>query len=73
MLGKTSSATVYPPEGGALKFDAGKNGVSKIKLQGNSLGAVDGLHLVFEDGSERAYRNMPFTYDLGKAKKEKGG
>ena len=70
---RIESAIVYPPEGGIRKFVEGQGGVSRIKLQWNSLAAVDGLWIVFDDGLERVYRGMPFTYDLGKAKKEKGG
>jgi len=63
---KVKSATVYPPEGGAVKHEVGKSGVSNIKIHVNTLGA-DGIWVIFENGRETVYLNMPFSYDSEKA------
>ena len=69
---KITSATARPSEGFAMEYDVGKSGVSKIKLARDGLGGENGARTVFEDGSERIYRNMSFRCDYGKTGKEKG-
>ena len=69
---KISSTMIYPPGGDTVRYDIGKDSVSKIKLVRDGWGGENGVRVVFEDGSERIYRNMSFSYDYGKTGKEKG-
>jgi hypothetical protein len=66
MSGKVTSATVYPPGGEAVRYDAGLDGVSRIAPQSSGFGYQDGLRIAFADGSQRFYRNVPFHYDISR-------
>jgi len=67
MFRKVTSATVYPPQGDTVKYDVGKSDVLKIVHNTNGRWAfTDSIKVVFADGSERFYCNIPFHYDLAK-------
>ncbi|MCL2557298.1 MAG: hypothetical protein FWE09_02340 [Treponema sp.] len=65
MAKKIMRATVYPPGGETIKYEVGRSGVTKIELQVNWWwGFTEGLKVVFDDGSQRVYRSVPFSLDV---------
>lgn len=72
MSGKVNSTTVYPPAGDAVRYDLGRNNVSKIHVQMSSWGTTNGVYVIFADGSQRVYINMPFSYDFVRDTQVKG-